>query len=138
MNNAGQIPWPTLGLIVASIAFCEALGWAVLRGHRWLERSARASQLRAFDGLRIFPGPAPGTVAVVFHTYHGFLAYVRQTEHRFWASPADGRAALRRLYRSNLGWGMLAAEAPLIPLLSSINYFAQKRSIRRQEEAIAA
>ena len=70
----------------------------------------------------------------MFHTYYGFLVYVIQTEHRFWASPEDARVALWRLHRFNLVWGMFAYGALVIPLLSYGNYLAEKRSIDRQAE----
>ena len=57
---------------------------------------------------------------------------------RFWAPPQDAREALWRLHRFNLTWGMFAHGALLIPLVSYGNYLAQKRAIRRQEEALIA
>ncbi len=107
----------------------------ILRGYPLLKRSAEPAQRRAYDGLKVHPGPAPGLVAVVFHTYYGVLAFVSQTEHRFWATPDDAREALLRLHRFNLSWGIFAYGALLIPPLSYVNYLAQKRSIRRQEAA---
>jgi hypothetical protein len=98
----------------------------------WLRRSAQTAQQRIYDGLKIYRAPAWGAVPVVFHTYYGFLAYVIQTEHRFWACPEDARVALWRLHRFNLTWGMLAYGALVIPLLSYGNYLAQKRSIDRE------
>jgi hypothetical protein len=71
-------------------------------------------------------------VPVRFHTYHGLLVYVIQTEHRFWASPKEARAALWRLHRFNLVWGMFARGLLIIPLLSYAHYLAQKRSIARR------
>jgi hypothetical protein len=68
----------------------------------------------------------------VFHTYHGLLAFVIQTEHRFWASPEDARIALWNLHKFNLIWGMFAYGALVIPLLSFGNYLAQMRSIARE------
>ena len=132
MNGAA---WVIPALIVGSVAFYGALGWLILRGYRWLRRLAQTSQQRAFRDLKIHHDPAPGLVAVVFHTYYGFIAFVTQTEHRSWASPDDAREALWRLHRFNLTWGMFAHGAVFIPLLSCGNYLAQKRSIRKQEEA---
>jgi hypothetical protein len=64
---------------------------------------------------------------------YGFIAFVTQTEHRFWATPDDAREAFWRLHPFNLTWGLFARGAPLIPLVSFGNYLAQKRSIRNQE-----
>jgi hypothetical protein len=98
----------------------------------WLRRSARAAQQRIYGDLKLYTSPTWGTVPVVFHTYYGFLIYVIQSEHRFWASPEDARVALWRLHRFNLTWGMFAYGALVIPLLSYGNYLAQKRSIDRE------
>jgi hypothetical protein len=100
--------------------------------HFWLRRAARAAQQRAYSGLQISTAPGPGTISVVFHTYYGFVVFVTQTEHRFWASPGDARVALWHLHKFNLIWGMFAYGALVIPGLSFGNYLAQKRSIERQ------
>ncbi len=136
MILAAQPGWVVPAMIAASVVFYVALGWVVLKGYRWLRDRARSSQRRAFEGLKVHPGPAPGLVAVVFHTYYGFLAFVTTTEYRFWATPDDARRALLRLHRFNLTWGMFAYGAILIPLVSFVNYLLQLRSIRRQEAAM--
>jgi hypothetical protein len=123
-------------VIAASIILYVVLGRLVLRGYRRLRQSAEAAQQRAFEGLKAYPDPSQGLVAVEFHTYYGFIAFVTQTEHRFWAPPGDAREALWRLHRFNLRWGLFAYGALLIPLLSYVNYLAQKRRIRRQEGAL--
>lgn len=133
MNGAGQSWWWITAIVVVCIIFYGALGWGILHGYRWFKRTAQASQQRAFEGLKVHPGPAPGLTGVVFHTYFGFIAFVTQTEYRFWAPPEDAREALWRLHRFNLIWGMFAYGALLIPLVSYGNYLAQKRSIRKQE-----
>jgi hypothetical protein len=131
-----QLSWRTLGVIVVCVVFYGTLGWVILRAYRWLRRLAEASQSRALEGLKVHSGPAPGLVSVVFHTYYGFIAFVIQTEHRFWPTPEDARETLRRLDRFNMRWGMFAYGALVIPLLSCGNYLAQKRSIQRQETAL--
>ena len=138
MIVATQPPWLVPALVVASIAFYAALGWIILQGYRWLRRAADASRLRAFEGLKIHSGSAPGLVAVLFHTYYGFIVFVIQTEHQFWAPPDDAREALWRLHRFNLSWGMFAYGVLVIPFFSFGNYLSQKRSIRRQEMAMIA
>ncbi len=138
MNETAQRPWLILAIVAASVVFYVALGWVILKGYRWLRRAAESSQNRAFEGLNIHDGPGPGLVAVVFHTYWGFFAFVVQRKHRFWAPPDDAREALRRLHRFNLIWGFHAYGAILIPVMSFGNYLAQKRSISRQETAMLA
>lgn len=133
---AAQHGWVVPAVIAGSVVFYVALGWVVLKGVRWLRARAEYSQQRATEGLKVHSGPAPGLVLVVFHTYYGFIAFVAQTEHRFWSTPEDARQALLRLHRFNLKWGMFAYGALLIPLVSFGNYLAQLRSIRKQEAAM--
>jgi hypothetical protein len=133
MIVAAQPAWVIPAVIAFSIVLYGALGWVVLMGYRRLRRAAEDAQAHLFDGLEIHDGPGPGLVLVRFHTYYGLIAFVTQTEHRFWAPPDDARAALRRLHRFNLTWGLFARGAPLVPLVSLGNYLAQKRSIRKQE-----
>src|SRR5262245_26727726 len=125
-------------LIVASVALYGATGRVILRGYRWWQGSAQSARLRAFEGLKHHTEPNPGLVKVLFHTYHGVLVVVTQVEHRFWTPPEDAREALWRLHRFNLGWGMLAYGALLIPLAACGNYLARKRSIRKQSAAMLA
>jgi len=122
-------------MIVVGIVFYSLLGWGILRGYRRLSRSAGAALGRALEGLKIHPGPGPGLVSVIFHTYYGLVAF-QQTEHRFWAPPAVAREALRRMHRYNLRWGMFTYGVLLILLLSYGNLLAQRRSIDRQEDAL--
>lgn len=76
-------------------------------------------------------------VEFVFHTYHGFLAFFVQTEHRFRLTPDRARELLWRFHKFNLSWGLLAYGGPLIiPLMSYGNYLAQKRRIAKQERAL--
>ena len=131
--GAGGRPWWVVPLIVVfGVVFYGSLGWIILVGYRWLRRRARSSQGRAFEGLKVFDGPGPGLVGVVFHTYFGVLVFVDQTEHRFWGTPDDAHRALWRLHRFNMCWGMFAYGAILIPFVSLGNYLAQRRSIARQ------
>jgi hypothetical protein len=126
MGNDMVVPERLISVLV--LALIGAIVVLVL----WLRRSARAAQQRVYGGLKIYAEPAPGKIPVVFHTYYGFIAYVIQTEHRFWASPEDARVALWHLHKFNLVWGLFAYGARVIPLLSVSNYLAQKRSIDRQ------
>lgn len=133
MIIAEQPAWVIPAVVAFSIVFYGALGWVILKAYRRLRGAAEAAQGRALEGLKVHDGPGPGLVLVVFHTYYGFIAFVTQTEHRFWATPDDARQALRRLHRFNLTWGLLARGGPLVPLVSLGHSLAQKRSIRRQE-----
>jgi len=54
-----------------------------------------------YRGIECRLQPAPGDVNVVFHTYHGFIAFWIQTEHRFYAPPDQALELLRRLNRFN-------------------------------------
>jgi hypothetical protein len=137
MVVANQSALVITAVVLFSIVLYGALGWVILLGFRWLKRRAVAAQERALDGLELYDQPSPGLVSVRFHTYYGFLVFFVQTEHRFWASPHDAQEALSRLHRFNLVWGMLAKGAPLIPLVSFGNYLAQRRSVRKQEAALA-
>jgi hypothetical protein len=122
--------------LILVLACFVGVGWAVLHGYRRLRLLAQAAQERVFEGLRVTCVPVPGTVAVLFHTYYGFLAFVVQAEHRFWARPDEAWEALRRLHRFNLRWGLLAYGAFFIPLVSYVNYLAQQRAVSRQEAAL--
>jgi hypothetical protein len=87
---------------------------------------------KCYDGISVHETAIPGDVQFVFHTYHGFLAFFVQTEHRISAPPEEALQLLWRLHRFNLTWGMFAAGAAFVPILSYFNYIAQKRSIMKQ------
>jgi hypothetical protein len=135
----GDSWWTILVNIVdgaMAIIFFGCLGWAILQFYRWLRRRAEDAHARAFQGLKVHNGAAPGLVFVRFHTYYGFIAFVQTTEHRFWATPEDARLALQRLHHFNLLWGFFAHGAILIPVVSYANFLMQRRSIRKQEAAM--
>jgi hypothetical protein len=131
-----QPGWVMPTVLVITLVVLGLFGWFVLRFYRWLKRLARLAQQRVYEGLMIYPEPGPGLVSVVFHTYYGFVAFVTQTDHQFWASPDDARLVLWRLHRFNLTWGLFAPGMVLIPILSLANYLVQRRSIRKQEEKL--
>jgi hypothetical protein len=123
--------------MISVMAFCALLliaGVAILCVRA--TRSPHPAEKRAYVGVRNQPAHEPGTVEVEFHTYSGILVFVVQRRHHFWASPDDARIALWRLHKFNLTWGMFAYGALLIPLVSYLNYVAQKRSIDRQIAAM--
>lgn len=92
---------------------------------------------RRCAGLDLHETAQPGDVYFVYHTYRGFLVWFVQDEHRVCAPPEDARVLLTRLLRFNLTWGMLSYGLLFVPLLAIGNYFAQKRSIEKQERELA-
>jgi hypothetical protein len=88
---------------------------------------------RVCDGLSVLSQPLPGRVRVTFHTYDGLLGAFSETEHNAYLSPSDARTFLNRLARYNLLWGQMCIPGRLVPLVTLINYIAQRRSISRQE-----
>ena len=93
---------------------------------------------KQFVGIDCHDTPQPGDVCFVYHTYRGFLLWFVQDEHRVCAPPDDARLLLNRLLRFNLTWGMLSYGLLFVPLLAIGNYYAQKRSIEKQERQLAA
>jgi hypothetical protein len=93
---------------------------------------------RRLAGARSLEGRLPSDVTVIFHTYWGILAFVRQTEWRFALPPEEARAVLWEMHRSNLAWSNLAFGALLIPPLSMFEYWQQRRSLRKQSEGLLA
>ncbi len=93
---------------------------------------------KRFAGLDLHDSPQPGDVSFVYHTYRGFLVWFVQDEHRISAPPEDARLLLTSLLRFNLTWGMLSYGLIFIPLIAIGNYYAQKRSIEKQEREFTA
>ena len=108
----------------------------VLKGG--LKKFALRPLLRRFEGIDLHDSPQRGDVCFVYHTYRGFLLWFTQSEHRVCAPPADARLLLKRLLRFNLTWGMLCRGLLFVPFLAIGNYYAQKRSIEKQERELAA
>ena len=125
-------PWGGLVALAIGVVVFGALGVLILKAYRRFAGAAARAQARAYAGVTVFPGPAPGAVGVVFHVYSGVLVFVSRAEHRFWAAPDDARLVLRRLHGLNLTWGLLAYGGLVIPVLSYGNYLAQRRRIARQ------
>ncbi|MEI8019780.1 MAG: hypothetical protein WCH39_16365 [Schlesneria sp.] len=92
---------------------------------------------RCFNGIQFRESPVSGDVECVYHTYRGLLIWVTQEEHRFFATAEDSRRLLRRLLRFNLTWGLLCPGMIFIPSLAVGNYYAQKRSILQQVNALS-
>lgn len=89
---------------------------------------------KRYEGLSIRDTPQQGDVELRFHTYHGLLAFFVQTEHHVFAAPNDAEVLLRRLHYFNLTWGMFAAGAFFIPILSYFNFRSQLKRIRSSPE----
>ena len=136
MNGATRPWWVIPALVFGSVAFYGVVGWIILKAYRRLREFVESSHRRAFKGLEIHGGPAPCLVAVVFHTYWGFIAFTHHQKHCFWAPPDDARQALMRLHRFNMTWGFFAHGAILIPIVSFCNFLSQKRSISKQDAAM--
>ena len=91
---------------------------------------------RRFAGLELHESHQPGDVSFSYHTYRGFLLWFVQEEHQVFAPPDDARRLLARLLRFNLTWGMLGYGMLFVPFLAIGNYFAQKRSLDRQQQEL--
>ena len=85
---------------------------------------------KCYEGIEVRDQPVDGDVLLRFHTYHGLLAFFVQTPHTVYASPADAELLLDRLHRFNVTWGMFAAGAAFVPILSYFNRKTQRKSIR--------
>jgi hypothetical protein len=103
-----------------------------------LRSFARRPLERCFEGIELHEKPVPGDVAFVYHTYRGFLLWWLQEEHRVIAPLPDAERLLGRLLRFNLTWGLLSKAMLFVPPLALGNYYAQRRSIKKQAEAAAA
>jgi hypothetical protein len=130
--------WQNISLAIFLIAILGAIGIFVVLvvwTHRKLASVADSAHLHLFEDLAVATQPGPGLVLIVFHTYYGFLVFVHQLEHRFWATPEDARKVLARLNRFNLTWGFFAYGALIIRILSLGNYWVQRRRISKQSAA---
>ena len=87
---------------------------------------------RCYRGVETSQEPCEGDVHVVYHTYNGLLFFADIQEHRFSARPDQAKELLGRLYRYNLGWGMLTPAFLIVPFLATFDYIGQSRSIDRQ------
>jgi hypothetical protein len=126
----------TIGPVVfgcVAVAVFFAPGFAILQGFRGYERAARKALAKRFQDLEIHDPSQPGDILLVYHTYHGVLAWFTQTEHKVHLRPDQARELLGRLLRFNCIWGLTAHGGLLVPPLSIVNYFIQRRSISTQE-----
>ena len=121
-----------VALVAVSIVLFGLLVWGVLKGIRAYNGWAERSLARQYDGVEVHEQPEPGDVLLVFHTYHGLLAWVVQQEHRAVLPRDEAVKLLDRLHRFNLGWGLLSYGALYVPFVTYGNYWAQRRSFRKQ------
>lgn len=138
MKLAGQILVVVVAVLGSGIfmALIVLLALWILKGMKRFGGATISQQSRLYEDVVVYDGPGPGLVHVVFHTYSGILFFAHQAEHRFWASPQDARTLLSRLHWFNLKWGIFAQGGILVPPLSLGNYWAQRRSIAKQEAAM--
>lgn len=121
-------------IIVASVPFI-GLGWLILKLHRGFQNKALAAIQCTYQGIQPRSEPVAGDVKLVYHTYHGFLHSLTETEHRVALPPDQARILLGRLFRFNLRWGCIAFGGPIVCAWAFGNYLLQRRSIRKQEDA---
>jgi hypothetical protein len=121
---------------------CLAIIGLVLGLYFWMRIAAPRALSRIYAEIRAIRPTSSRLVEVRFHTYWGLLAFFVQQEHRA-TLPADiAEIFLRRLHSFNVRWGMFAAGALFIPLISWGNLRRQLRIVRdvlaQEESAIAA
>lgn len=122
-----------LFVILIGSAMVIGLGVLALWFYRRHEDLALRSLSRKYADLKIHSDPRVGDVILAYYTYHGFLVWFTQTPHHVALPPDDARRLLGRLLRFNLKWGLLTYGAAFVPPLAILNYFAQRRSIAKQE-----
>lgn len=120
------IVWVVLLTILIGVPYLFFFGGA----GRFLRKTLR----RRYDGIEVHETRQDGDVALVYHTYRGFLFWFVQDEHRVFASPGDAERLLGRLLRFNLTFGMMSYGLAFVPFVAIGNYIAQKRSIQKQRE----
>jgi hypothetical protein len=124
-----QPPWWVWLVVAGVFVLIGALALFIYRGY---EALARRALKRIYADFRLSESRRGGDVAVVFHTYHGLVAWFTQTEHRVFVPEADARRLLNRLLRFNVTWGLFTWGALFVPPISLYNYTVQRRSIARQ------
>jgi hypothetical protein len=119
-------------IVSAGIGICVFVVVALtLYFYRYCEKLALRTLNRQYAGITIREVPVAGDVVLSYHTYHGFLAWFTQTEHRMALPADDARILLGRLLRYNLIWSIPTA-CLFVPPLAIGNYLAQRSSIARQ------
>lgn len=98
-----------------------------------IRRFALKPLQRCFEGLNLHNSPRSDDVSFIYYTYRGFIFWISQDEHCIYAPPEDARILLKRLLYFNLTWGMFNYGLVFVPLFAVGNYWAQKRSLEKQE-----
>ena len=125
-----------MGIAFGIVALGSVVALALLL-YFGCERFARRSLKRAYEGLDTHGTAVPDDVMLVYHTYHGFVIWNVQSEHRVTLPAEDARQLLGRLLRFNLTWGLIARGGILIAPLAIYNFAIQRNSILEQEAAAA-
>ncbi len=121
-------------VVTIGVIFCLFIGSLAL--YRFCSRRTGSALEQAFDGIEWHQSPLEGDVVMVYHTYHGFLVWFTQTEHCVSLRPSEAKRLLSRLLRFNITWGLLSYGGLLIAPLALANYWAQRRSIKKQVESL--
>ena len=127
--QGNQPPWWIWFVILGFVVLLGTIALAMFRGY---EALARRALRRIYSDFDLSDSQRDGDVAIVFHTYHGLVAWFTQTEHREYVSATTAIRLLNRFLRFNLTWGLFTWGALFVPPISLLNYFAQRRSIARQ------
>lgn len=91
------------------------------------------AMLRCYEGIEVRGKPLDGDVLLHYYTVRGLIAFFVQNEHRVYATEADARLLLWRLFKFNMTWGLLPiCVLVYMPPLAILNYWIEKRSIRKQ------
>ena len=120
------------GFVVVFTAMFGAAVWAIFRGMRAYDRRALTALSRILEETKSHLEPLPGDVVVTFHTYHGLMFLVTQIEHQFALPPKEALNLLQKLHRFNLRWGLWGCGGIYVPFFTFGNFWAQRRSIRKQ------
>jgi hypothetical protein len=124
-------PWP--GRAIAAIAIILLISVPVLVVWARRRRTRRESAMfyEGIKGIRPSAECGPGEVRLVFHTYSGFLVFADQRKHDIVLPASEARILLRRLFKHNVTWGLLAYAGLLVPLVSCPEYLKQSKKIKK-------
>jgi len=124
--------WQGKLLAVLTLLLLIGVPILVIRGHRRMAGPrGRAKFYKGLTDIRRDRVLQPGDVNLVFHTYAGFLVTVMQTRHDVVLPAEQARVLLRRLAKHNLTYGLFAAGAVFIPLLTLAEYWTQSVKIAK-------
>ena len=85
------------------------------------------------QGVDISREKRSGDVNIRFVTYHGFIAYVRQTEYDIFVDLNQAEDLVRKLHRFNMKYGWFTWGGVYIPFLSYHNLRREIRKIEREK-----